>query len=144
VADRRQQEKKGSGLLILGLGAAAVALLVAYLANCLPGFGRGGGGDSSEGDAKKAPAPAKPADTPTKKEDDAAGASMAIVVEGERCRLDEGAAQDCEAMCHELEPAEARPPHVALDATQGTHRAVESVRRCLREAGYVDVEVVRR
>jgi hypothetical protein len=139
VAQRNEQEKKGSGLVILGLGGAAVAVLVAYLADCVPGFGLRGSGDAAEGSAKQDPPQPKPPEPEGNK-----AAGVAYVVEGDRCRRDAGTSEDCEATCRALEPAASPPPHVTIDVTFGTHRSVERLRRCLREAGYINVKLDRR
>jgi hypothetical protein len=132
---RSKQRTGGSGRMIgLGLLAALVALLVAYLGRCLPGFGTGGAPSSG---------PTSP-DTPSAEEDpkrpgDTIAATIAFTVRGDTCAVGDEEAVACQTLCASL-PGEhdtARP--VVVNAAHGTHSAVESLRKCLAQAGFSNV-----
>jgi hypothetical protein len=123
--------------LLLGLLVAA-GLVGAYLSDCIPGFGGGGPGEATPADESPDPATPEPeAKADGKTEDGKAEPStLKITVEGERCSTPEGVVE-CASLCERTGAA----THVDLDATLGSHGAVETLRKCLETAGYDDVRV---
>ncbi|MCA9648481.1 MAG: hypothetical protein H6712_09795 [Myxococcales bacterium] len=131
----RDRRRGGPPLGLLGL-AALVALVAAYLGDCIPGLGAGSsvGTPSSE-----TPRPADSEATPS----DPAGAGKAelrIVVAGERCDAGAGLAP-CTEVCAGLDASRAARSSIEIDAREGTHGAVEALRRCLEEAGFTTLHV---
>ena len=124
--------------LLAGL-VAALALLVAHLLDCLPGFGTGG--DPSTGVPTTAePAPAEPAPQPEPEQAEGAG-PVAIVVRGSQCELGEAPPSSCEEVCERLQAEGTTEQAVEIHATHGSHGVVETLERCLSEAGFSKVEV---
>jgi hypothetical protein len=132
----RSKQRTGGGGRTLGFGllAVLVALLVAYLGRCLPGFGTGGAPSSG---------PTNP-DTPTAEDEpkrpaDTVAATISFTVRGDTCAVGDEEAVACETLCASL-PGEhdtARP--VVVNAAHGTHSAVERLRECLEQAGFSNV-----
>lgn len=120
---------------------ALVALIGAYLGDCLPGFGAGSSPGSPSSESATPPASAPPEDAaepdPAKA---AAKTELGIVVTGERCDAGSGAAP-CPEVCAGLDAGRAAASTVVIDATAGTHGAVEALRTCLTEAGFTDLRV---
>jgi hypothetical protein len=108
----------------LAVVAALVALVAGYLGDCFAGLGF-------------APAPGGQVDEARDKVQEKvkqtaeAIARPVVVVQGERCRLGDTPLRECEAVCGE----QASGAEVEIDATQGTHRAVEALRECLKGRG---------
>ena len=121
-------------MVLLGV-VLLIALLAAYLSDCIPGFGSGGelGTPSSEAPA----APSSPSKAPVAGE--AGGDRIGITVQGDQCRRGQAAAVPCADLCASLD----RTPSatIDIDATQGRHGAVEELRKCLKDAGFTHVRV---
>lgn len=104
--------------------AALVALVAGYLNDCFAGLGL-------------APAPGGKVDQARDKVEDEVKratseiARRRIVVQGERCRVGDAPLAACEAVCGE----QAAGSEVEIAATEGTHRAVEALRECLKGRG---------
>lgn len=132
----RSKQRSGGGGRTIGFGllAVLVALLVAYLGRCLPGFGTGGA--PSTGPAT----PDTPAtDTRAKQPADTDASTIAFTVRGDTCAVGDQEAVACDTLCASL-PGEydtARP--VVVNAAHGTHSAVERLRECLGAAGFSNV-----
>jgi hypothetical protein len=121
-------------MVLLGV-VVLIAILAAYLSNCLPGLGTGGELGAPSSDATTPPSPSQaPAAG-------AAGDRIDIVVQGEQCRHGQAAAVPCNELCAALDRTRAATVDVALDATRGRHGTVEELRTCLRDAGFAHVRV---
>jgi hypothetical protein len=121
---------------LLAALVAALALLVAHLLDCIPGFGTGG--DPSSG----RPVPAEPAPAEPAPDEQVEGSGRAVVVvRGAKCELDGEPASLCETVCERLRSQGAVDRVVEVDATHGSHGAVEALERCLTEAGFSNVNV---
>jgi hypothetical protein len=121
----------------LGLLGAAVliALLGAYLSDCIPGFGSGG----KLGTPSETPASA-PSKSPT--EPSAAADRIAITVQGDQCRRGDAEPEPCARVCASLDRTHAATVAIDLEATEGRHGTVEELRTCLREAGFARVRII--
>jgi|SRR5690606_31983242 len=62
-------------------------------------------------------------------------AALVVNIVGDRCRIGADAMQTCSTMCDPLREA-AQGRSVILDAAQGSHGVVLSVRQCLEDAGH--------
>lgn len=139
VAERtndRQRRRRGFPLGIVG-ALILIALVAAYLSDCLPGLGSGGelGTPSSDAPASpKAPAGGNGAG-------EAAGDRIVIVVQGEQCRRGQGEPQPCPELCAALDRTHAATLELAVEALEGRHGTVEELRKCLRDAGFTRVRV---
>ncbi len=109
-----------------GVLLAAMAVLAAYLGDCLPGGGLGPGADAGKADEAEE-APKADAEQP------AAGASAVVVVKGESCAKDGGEAGDCTKLCASL-TADGGPTAVIVDGTAGAHATVVELVDCLEKA----------
>jgi hypothetical protein len=123
-AQRRRISVKLVGLAAL---IVALAIVIASLGECGAGFGVG---------RPTAPSSAPPAE----KAEAAQGGSLAITVDGERCRRGNDAPQACDALCRAVadEPVDRR---IEIDGTRGTHATVDGLRTCLAEQGRRNVVV---
>ncbi len=135
--DSTAKPRPRSRVLVGGFGLVAlVALVAAYLSDCLPGLGAG----SSLGTPASEPpaAPAEPAEPAS-----AAGqpARLSIVVEGDRCRYADAAPAPCPEVCAALPLGRASTAVVEIEAVQGRHGTVEDLRQCLVKAGFANVRV---
>lgn len=137
VAERSSSSpnrRRGRPIVLVGV-VVLIALLIAYLSDCIPGLGSGGqpGTPSSETPA----APSSPPQAPVAGE--AGGDRIDIVVQGEQCRRGQAAAVPCAELCASLP----RTPiaTIDIDATQGRHGTVEELRQCLKDAGFTHVRV---
>lgn len=120
------------------LGALVlVALVAAYLSDCIPGLGTGG-----ELGTPPSSAPAAPSEGPEAPAGEASKGSITIVVQGEQCRRDQAPAQSCARLCATLDRTHAASTQVTLDATEGRHGTVEELRQCLQDAGFARVRVL--
>lgn len=130
----RDRKRGGPPLGLVGL-AALVALVAAYLGDCIPGLGAGGsvGTPSSE-----APTPSEP--VVGGEADGEARARRVIVVSGEQCRSD-GGLVPCDEVCAGLDREQASRTSIEIDARGGTHGTVEALRACVKEAGFTEVHV---
>lgn len=123
--------------------AALVGLVAAYLSDCIPGLGAGGSLGMPQADVAAEPAkssPSDPSSTPA-----AGKARLSIEVQGERCRQGDAPPAPCPQICQDLgrdhRGRGASSVVVEVDATQGSHGAVEALRACLKEAGFSQVRV---
>lgn len=66
---------------------------------------------------------------------------VTIVVTGERCRVGSAEPEPCASACASFEPSAEGKTIVEVDAIEGTHGAVEALRRCLADAGFTDIRV---
>lgn len=143
VASRSSSDRRrGPPLGLLGL-AVLVALVAAYLSDCIPGLGTGGslGTPSSEAPAEDAPTP--PESTPgepSQRGEPDPKSRLSIAVVGERCRYVDRVAP-CEEICASLDREGASERMVEIDATRGSHGTVEALRTCLEQAGFSDLRV---
>jgi hypothetical protein len=132
VSPPNQRGSKGGGRLLgLGAFAAIVALAILYLGDCMPGFGAGG---------SSAPASSTPSAPRTDAAPNEAADTIQLTVDGEQCRRGSDAPSACPDLCGAL-AAESKARKVLVDATLGTHAAVEALRRCLGEQGFRDIVV---
>ncbi|MEM9459575.1 MAG: hypothetical protein AAGF11_35690 [Myxococcota bacterium] len=146
VASRSSpNDGRGRGKIPVGvIGVAAlVGLVVAYLSDCIPGLGAGSSLGVPQPDVAAEPAKTSPSDPSPAP---AAGpARLSIEVQGERCRQGEAEPAPCPQVCRALDQDHrGRGPSsvvVDVDATQGSHGAVETLRACLKEAGFSQVRV---
>lgn len=141
-SDRRRG--RGGGTAVAGL-AVLVGLVAAYLSDCIPGLGAGGSLGTPSSEAPTEPVEPTPRAEPVTAQPDAAGAAtptrMSIAVLAERCRQAQAEPVPCSQVCESLDRARASSTTVEVDATRGSHGAVESLRACLKEAGFSDVRV---
>lgn len=138
VAERShdRQRRRGFPLGIVG-ALILIALVAAYLSDCLPGLGAGGklGAPSSDAPAaSRDPAQGQGAG-------EAAGDRITIVVRGEQCRRGEAEPEPCPRLCAALDRTHAATVEVAVEAVEGRHGTVEELRKCLRDAGFTRVRV---
>ena len=120
------------------LGALVLlALLAAYLSDCIPGLGRGGELGTP---SPSTPASQKQSSAPGGGE--AAAGGLTIVVQGEQCRRGDAPAEPCAGLCAALDRTNAATMQVTLDATLGRHGTVEELRKCLQDAGFARVRVL--
>ncbi len=133
---RPKQQRGGGGGKIAGAGllVGLLGLAAAYFGQCVPGFGVGGG----EEPAASAPTPPSKAE-PNGEAGDAADA-LALTVDGERCRQGDGTLQSCADVCAAI-ANEPKTRKVLVEATRGTHAAVDGLRKCIADQGFVDVVV---
>lgn len=138
VAERSsdRNRKRRRGRLPLGIVGALIliALVAAYISDCLPGFGVGGKLGTPSSDAPPSATKAPP-------EGEAAGDRITIVVQGEQCRRGQGEPQPCPQLCAALDRTHAATVEVAVEAVEGRHGTVEELRKCLRDAGFTRVRV---
>jgi hypothetical protein len=112
-----------------------IVLLAAYLSDCIPGLGSGG----------EVGTPAEPAATPSSQPapaGEAAGARVAITVQGDQCRHGQAPAAPCPEVCAALPRERAATVVVEVEATEGRHGTVEDLRQCLTQAGFAKVRVL--
>lgn len=132
----RQRRRRGFPLGILG-ALILIALVAAYLSDCLPGLGSGGELGTPSSDA-----PADPkASAEGKGAGEAAGDRIVIVVRGEQCRRGQAEPQSCPELCAALDRSHAATVEVAVEAVEGRHGTVEELRKCLQDAGFTRVRV---
>lgn len=132
-----QPTRRGGRGLTLGLLAVLIALLVAYLGRCLPGFGVGGSPSSGPPTSEERAAEPAAAPPDTKADD----APIVIDVRGDACTRGTDPAIPCEALCEALVAQPKADRAVVVNAAQGTHASVERVRACLEQAGFSNVAV---
>lgn len=136
VAKRPSDRSRRRGLPLGLLGVVVlVALVAAYLSDCIPGLGTGGrlgtpASSEAPADAKAGPAEPGGADD-----------LVRITVQGDQCRRGGTEAQPCDQLCASLDRTRAATITVELDATEGRHGTVEQLRTCLREAGFARVRI---
>lgn len=137
MAQRPSHRERRRGLPLGLLGAAVlIALLAAYLSDCIPGLGSGGDlGTPSSSETKSAPtkSPAEPG---------VAADRIAITVQGDQCRRGDAEPEPCDRVCASLDRTRAATVAIDLEATEGRHGTVEELRTCLREAGFARVRII--
>jgi hypothetical protein len=139
VAERSaspRNRRGGRPLVLVGI-VVLIALVAAYLSDCLPGLGSGGklGTPSSEAPTASSSSSQAPV------AGEAGGDRLGIVVEGEQCRQGQAAAVPCAELCASLDRTRAATVEIAVDATRGRHGTVEELRKCLRDAGFAHVRI---
>jgi hypothetical protein len=115
--------------------AGLLALVIAYLGNCIPGFGVGG---SPLPSTPSAPEPAPRTEAEPAKADAAAG--LKLTVDGDRCRRGDEAPVPCDRLCREIGGVN-KNTKVEIDGTLGTHASVDALRKCLALQGFRQVVV---
>jgi hypothetical protein len=131
VGERNERRGRGRGLAGLGVIAALIAIAAAYFANCIPGFGVPGGAPTTT----KSQPPAAANDGKTASSD-----ALELTVDGDRCRRGTEPAIACTELCTAL-GSEPKTRKVLVQATLGTHAAVDALRKCLDAHGFRDVVV---
>lgn len=126
--------RRGSvvGLAVL---VVLVALVLAYLSDCIPGFGSG---HSVGTPSSPSVAPAEPSD-PSEATDQPA--RLMITVQGDRCRHGRAPAASCPDVCAALPRDHAATIEVHVDAVEGRHGTVEDLRKCLKQAGFAKIDI---
>lgn len=132
--------RRGFPLGIVGV-LVLIALVAAYLSDCLPGLGAGGKLGTPSSDAPAASRGASEAPAEGKGAGEAAGDRITIVVRGEQCRRGEAEPEPCPRLCAALDRTHAATVEVAVEAVEGRHGTVEALRKCLRDAGFTRVRV---
>jgi hypothetical protein len=124
-------------MMLLG-AVVLIALLAAYLSDCIPGLGSGGelGTPSSEAPA----APPSPSEPPVGA-GEAAEDRITITVQGEQCRRDRDPAVPCPELCASIDRTHAATVEIDVEAAAGHHGIVETLRKCLQDAGFANVRV---
>lgn len=127
-----RRSRRGSAVGLVGL-VLMVALVLAYLSDCIPGLGSGRSVGTPASEAPVAPAkPFEVADQP---------ARLTITVQGDRCRQGQAPAAPCPDVCAALPRERAATTQVEVEATEGRHGTVEALRQCLTQAGFAKVRV---
>jgi hypothetical protein len=145
------RKKRSNGPAVAGI-TALIALGVWMFGNM--GFGTGSADSDGAGKRPDAPqqervepspvaAPTKPpAKTPEPKPAaDEAPAAARIAVKGTACEDAGGTATPCDALCATLGKSDPTR-EVVVDAATGAHGTVETLRKCLKDAGLTKVQVV--
>lgn len=142
MASRSSSKDRGRGGPPAGLLALAglVGLLAAYLSNCIPGFGIGGG-EGNPGAETKAPAEQEKPKADAKTEGQADESRISIAVKGDKCVRGSEPPAPCPQVCARLDKTKAASTLVEVDASAGRHGRVEALRSCLQAAGFTDVRV---
>jgi hypothetical protein len=131
VRDRNKPRGRGGKLFGLAVPAVLVGLLAAYFANCIPGFGVPG----------QAPTTAQPQQSSAANDTKTAPAdALELTVDGDRCRRGSEPAIACTELCTAL-GTEPNTRKILVQATLGTHAAVDALRKCLDGHGFRDVVV---
>ena len=130
----RSSSSRGRTLGLLGL-LVVVAVIAAYLSDCLPGLGAGGSLGVPESESKDAEQKA------VEKDDAAPGeARVRIVVDGDRCAVGSEPPTACPETCKAV-GAGGTVEEIEIDATRGAHGTVETLKACLSDAGHTNVNV---
>ena len=155
--DKDRKKKKGSARTTALAGLlAVVAVIAAWLSNCIPGFGVGSSGDAEgeaeaepavEAEAKEEPKPAEPEVKEDDKDDDkageAAGTTLTVTIDVHGCSVGEAAAFECASLCEKAELFEGVDDAI-LDANgDASHESVIAVTDCLKSKG-IDKVAIRR
>ena len=152
------KSKKGGGARTTAFTAllAVVAVIAAWLSNCIPGFGIGSSGDA-EGEAEKAeaekaveaeaepepePEPAKPEAKEDEQAGEAAGKTLTVTIDVRGCALAEAEPSECASMCEREELFEGIDDAI-LDVKQASHESVVAMTDCLKTKG-IDKIAIRR
>ena len=156
--DKDRKKKKGSARTTALAGLlAVVAVIAAWLSNCIPGFGIGSSGDA-EGEAEAEPAveaeakedakePEVKEDDKEDKEDDkageAAGTTLSVTIDVHGCSVGGAEAFECASLCEKAELFEGVDDAI-LDANgDASHESVIAVTDCLKSKG-IDKVAIRR
>lgn len=131
----KDRGRRGSPPLVLLGVVVIIALVVAYLSDCIPGLGSG-----ADPGTPSSPATPTPPEAPAAV-DGAGDARVAITVQGDRCRRGQAPAAPCPEVCAALDRTHAATLEVAIEATEGRHGTVEELRQCLQQAGFTNVRV---
>jgi hypothetical protein len=127
-----RRSRRGSVVGLVGL-VILIALVLAYLSDCIPGLGSGRSVGTPSSEAPVAPTePSEAAGQP---------ARLSITVQGDRCRHGQAPAAPCPEVCAALPRDGAATVVVELEATEGRHGTVEELRQCLAQAGFANVRV---
>jgi hypothetical protein len=151
MAQQNQQAGKpkrgGARTAMLGGLLAIIAVIAAWLSNCIPGFGIGSGTGEGEGDdARTEPAQrAEPESETEKKTEQPANTEqpkpeqpsvtkpmpIKLTVDPRGCSVDGDEPIDCATLCDQSELFEGRDT-VIIDAKNGPHGVVVDVLDCLK------------
>lgn len=136
-------KRSGRTTALAGL-LAVVAVIAAWLSNCIPGFGIGGGEGEGEADKAAESEPAKPAEAepetePTKQgEGGQAGLGatreplpLNLTIDARGCIFGDGQPIECEAACERDELFEG-VDSVIIDAKNAPQSTVMDVLDCLK------------
>ena len=140
-------KRSGRTTALAGL-LAVVAVIAAWLSNCIPGFGIGGGDGEGEADKAAESEPAKPAEAepetePTKQGEGGQAAKpeglgaarepvpLKLTIDARGCIFGDGQPIECEAACERDELFEGIDS-VIIDAKNGPHGVVVDVLDCLK------------
>ncbi len=126
--DPPQRKPSKTGAVV----AVVLILLMVVFGYFARDFGLGGGGS---GAAETAPQPQQAAEPRTD------APPVRVMVRGERCAVDGGEPQLCSAACEAVAQRSTAATPVDVDAAEGTHASVETLRRCLGLKGYKSVRV---
>ena len=155
--DKDRKKKKGSARTTALAGLlAVVAVIAAWLSNCIPGFGIGSSGDAEgeaeaepavEAEAKEEPKPAEPEVKEDDKDDDkageAAGTTLTVTIDVHGCSVGGAEAFECASLCEKAELFEGVDDAI-LDANgDASHESVIAVTDCLKSKG-IDKVAIRR
>jgi hypothetical protein len=141
--DKPKPKPKRSGRTTALAGLlAVVAVIAAWLSNCIPGFGIGS--ESGDGEAEQAQEsePARPAEPEPEPEPEPAEPSetepevrkpmpIKLTIDARGCSIDGGESIDCKALCDDPKRFEGRDA-VIIDAKDGPHAAVVDALDCLK------------
>lgn len=125
---------------LVGL-AILVALVAAYLSDCIPSAcipGLGSGQPAGTPTPTATPEPVDPVEAPS---NPSQPPRLGIIVQGDRCQYDQAAAAPCAEVCAALPRTHADTVVVEVEATEGRHGSVEALRKCLVQAGFANVRV---
>ena len=142
--DKRASKPKRTGRTTVLAGLLAiVAVVAAYLSDCIPGFGLGsrsgdGEGEQAESEPTK-PAEAEPTDAKPAEDEKAVAAEpterkpmpLKLTVDARGCIFADGQPIDCATLCDRPELFEGADS-VIIDATNGPHGVVVDVLDCLK------------
>ena len=155
--DKDRKKKKGSARTTALAGLlAVVAVIAAWLSNCIPGFGVGSSGDAEgeaeaepavEAEAKEEPKPAEPEVKEDDKDDDkageAAGTTLSVTIDVHGCSVGGAEAFECASLCEKAELFEGVDDAI-LDANgDASHESVVAVTDCLKSKN-IDKVAIRR
>lgn len=154
----KSKASKGGGARKTALTGllAVVAVVAAWLSNCIPGFGIGSSGDA-EGEAENSE-PAEPAveaeakpeppevevevEAENSEPPEPAGKTLTVTIDAHGCAVGEAAPGECAAMCEQGERFEGVDDAI-LDVKQASHESVVTMTDCLKSKG-IDKIAIRR
>jgi hypothetical protein len=126
-----RRSRRGSVVGLAGL-VILVALVLAYLGDCIPGLGSGRSVGTPSSPSTAPAEPSEAADQP---------ARLMLTVEGDRCRHGRAPAASCPEVCAALPRDRAATIEVHVDAIAGRHGTVEELRQCLKQAGFAKIDI---